>query len=32
MVDRKEIDLLAALPSVEETRWVELFKYPKLVP
>src|SRR6201993_4988143 len=31
MVDPKEIDLPAALPSVEETRWVELFKYPKLV-
>src|SRR4051812_69560 len=31
MVDPKEIDLPPALPSVEETRWVELFKYPKLV-
>src|SRR3954451_7809470 len=31
MVDPKEIALPAALPSVEETRWVELFKYPKLV-
>jgi putative MFS transporter len=30
MVDPKEIDLPAALASVEETRWVELFKYPKL--
>src|SRR5438067_10921818 len=30
MVDPNEIDLPAALPSVEETRWVELFKYPKL--
>src|SRR5499427_7289867 len=31
MVDPKEIQLPAALPSLEETRWVELFKYPKLV-
>jgi putative MFS transporter len=31
MVDPKEIDLPPALPSIEETRWVELFKYPKLV-
>jgi putative MFS transporter len=30
MVDPKEINLPTALPSVEETRWVELFKYPKL--
>ena len=30
MVDPKEIDLPVALPSVEETRWIELFKYPKL--
>jgi len=30
MVDPKEIELPAALPSVEKTRWVELFKYPKL--
>src|ERR1700756_1191408 len=30
MVDPKEIELPAALPSLEQTRWVELFKYPKL--
>src|SRR5215467_8290182 len=31
MVDPKEIALPAALPSIEKTRWIELFKYPKLV-
>src|SRR6266567_4333485 len=30
MIDPKEIDLPAA-PEVDKTRWVELFKYPKLV-
>jgi putative MFS transporter len=31
MIDPKEITLPAALPAAEPTRWVELFKYPKLV-
>src|SRR6266498_1446130 len=31
MIDPKEIELPAALATVEKTRWVELFKYPKLV-
>jgi len=31
MIDPKEIALPASLPEVERTRWVELFKYPKLV-
>src|SRR5246500_1685896 len=30
MVDPKEIELPTALPEVEKTRWIELFKYPKL--
>src|SRR5437764_5750586 len=30
MIDPKEIDLPAALPT-EKTRWVELFKYPRLL-
>ena len=30
MVDPKEIELPTALAEVEKTRWVELFKYPKL--
>ncbi len=31
MIDPKEIALPAALAEVEKTRWIELFKYPKLV-
>jgi putative MFS transporter len=31
MIDPKEIDLPATLPTVEKTRWLDLFKYPKLV-
>src|SRR5437762_13215151 len=31
MVDPKEIALPTALPEIEKTRWIELFKYPKLV-
>jgi putative MFS transporter len=31
MIDPKEIALPATLPAAEETRWLELFKYPKLV-
>jgi putative MFS transporter len=31
MIDPQEITLPATLPSVEETRWIELFKYPRLV-
>jgi len=31
MVDPHEITLPAALPEVEKTRWVELFRYPRLV-
>ena len=31
MIDPKEIALPAALPAVEHTRWLELFKYPRLV-
>src|SRR5438552_1437641 len=31
MIDAKEIDLPAALPAVEKTRWLDLFKYPRLV-
>src|SRR5262252_4094012 len=31
MIDPKEITLPPALPTLERTRWVELFKYPRLV-
>jgi putative MFS transporter len=31
MIDPKEIALPATLPAVEKTRWIELFKYPRLV-
>jgi len=31
MMDPKEIDLPAALPELEKTRWLDLFKYPRLV-
>jgi MFS transporter, putative metabolite:H+ symporter len=31
MVDPKEIELPAALPVSQPTRWLDLFKYPKLV-
>src|SRR6266566_5084865 len=31
MIDPKEIALPAALAAVDKTRWVELFKYPRLV-
>jgi len=31
MIDPKEIALPATLPASETTRWLELFKYPKLV-
>jgi putative MFS transporter len=31
MIDPKEIALPTTLPAVETTRWVELFKYPRLV-
>jgi putative MFS transporter len=31
MIDPKEIALPPAVPTVEHTRWVELFKYPRLV-
>ncbi len=31
MVDPIEIALPAAVPEAEKTRWVELFKYPRLV-
>jgi putative MFS transporter len=31
MVDPKEIELPTSLPSLEKTRWLDLFKYPKLV-
>src|SRR5215471_13009772 len=31
MIDPKEITLPATLPAQEQTRWVELFKYPRLV-
>src|SRR5437764_10908337 len=30
MIDPKEIDLPAALPT-EQTRWLDLFKYPRLL-
>jgi putative MFS transporter len=31
MIDPKEIALPPALPATERTRWLELFKYPRLV-
>src|SRR5438034_92704 len=31
MIDPKEIELPATPPTVEKTRWLDLFKYPKLV-
>ena len=31
MIDPKEIALPATVPEAEKTRWVELFKYPRLV-
>jgi putative MFS transporter len=31
MIDPKEIDLPKTVPAPEQTRWVELFKYPRLV-
>jgi putative MFS transporter len=31
MIDPKKIALPATLPAVERTRWIELFKYPRLV-
>src|SRR5229473_519028 len=31
MIDAKEIDLPTTLPPPEKTRWLDLFKYPKLV-
>src|ERR1700738_4805018 len=31
MIDPKEIALPATLPANEQTRWLELFKYPRLV-
>ena len=31
MIDPKEITVPPALPTLERTRWVELFKYPRLV-
>jgi putative MFS transporter len=31
MIDPKEITLPTTLPVLEQTRWLELFKYPKLV-
>ena len=31
MIDPKEIELPASLPPQDTTRWVELFKYPRLV-
>jgi putative MFS transporter len=31
MIDPNEIALPATLPATEQTRWVELFKYPRLV-
>jgi putative MFS transporter len=31
MIDPKEIQLPATLPAQEKTRWLDLFKYPKLV-
>jgi len=31
MIDPKEIELPATVPAPEQTRWLELFKYPRLV-
>jgi MFS transporter, putative metabolite:H+ symporter len=31
MIDPKEITLSPALPALEQTRWLELFKYPRLI-
>src|SRR6201998_485053 len=31
MIDVKEITLPSALPAIEQTRWLELFKYPRLI-
>jgi putative MFS transporter len=31
MIDPQEIALPATLPEVDKTRWIELFKYPRLV-
>jgi putative MFS transporter len=31
MIDPREIDLPAALPPVERTRWLELFRYPRSI-
>src|ERR1700692_1045958 len=31
MIDPKEIELPATLPASEPTRWLDLFKYPRLV-
>src|SRR5215510_14914716 len=31
MIDPKEIDLPAAVPAQDKTRWLDLFKYPKLI-
>jgi len=31
MIDPKEITLPPALPVLEQTRWLELFKYPRLI-
>jgi MFS transporter, putative metabolite:H+ symporter len=31
MIDPKEITLPPALPTLERTRWLELFKYPRLI-
>src|SRR4029079_19275425 len=31
MIDPRQIELPATLPPQEETRWIELFKYPRLV-
>jgi putative MFS transporter len=31
MIDPKEITLPPALPALEQTRWLELFKYPRLI-
>jgi MFS transporter, putative metabolite:H+ symporter len=31
MIDPKEITLPAAMPAAEKTRWLDLFKYPRLV-
>jgi putative MFS transporter len=31
MIDPKEIDLPTTLPAAEQTRWLDLFKYPRLL-